>query len=165
MAATHGSSAWPAHWRHVPAWPLPVLAWFLFMTSTSFWLPGHRGETDVGIAAAATATALYAAVGLLAALGVTEHVQAGRHALVSSLPAVAVLAAAAAVGLILNWQRAGGRGEPIFLFFGVALWASWSALVLSTALLSRVRWSGQAGVGVTLLVALLGLFEFTALVD
>jgi len=37
--------------------------------------------------------------------------------------------------------------------------------VLSAALVSRTKWNGPAGIGVGLLVAVLGLFLFTARID
>jgi hypothetical protein len=140
-------------------------AWFLFIASASFWLPGYKGNIELGVDGAAAATAAYACVAALAAVGVRGRVQSGRDAPLSALPAVALLAAAALAGYLLNKQRAEFRGEPIFLFFGVALWASWAALVLSTAFVSRTRWNGVAGIVVGSLVAALGLFAFTIRID
>jgi hypothetical protein len=141
---------------------LLLLLWFLFIASASFWLPAYNG--DIG-GEEATLVPVYALVAGLAAIGIRGRAQSAREALVSALPAVALLGAAAVWGYLLNKQGAEERGEPIYLYFGVALWASWVALLLSAALVSRTKWNGLGGIGVGFLVAVLGLFLFTAQVD
>jgi hypothetical protein len=144
-----------------PVKPLLFL-WFLFIASASFWLPAYMGEID---GAEITFLPVYAAVAVLAAISVRGREQSPPKALLSALSTLALLGAAAGGGLLLNEQKANERGEPIFLYFGVALWASWAALVLSAALVSRTRWNGIAGIGLGLLVAALGLFLFTVRID
>jgi hypothetical protein len=141
---------------------LPLFAWFLFMTSASFWLPAYEGDLGGG---AASFVPLYALVAGGAAIGVRKRAQSARQALLSALPAAGLLAAAAVAGPLVNEEQAEYRGGPIFLFFGIALWASWAALVLSTALLSRTRWNGLMGIGLGFFVAVLGLFMFVARID
>ena len=63
------------------------------------------------------------------------------------------------VGLIAD-----GRGLPLFLYFGVALWASWATLVLSTALISRTRWN-RLGLALTIIVAIVGVVMAIAQID
>ena len=141
---------------------LLLLLWFLFMASASFWLPAHEG--DLG-GEAPMFIPVYAVVAGLAAIGVRARAQSAREALVSALPVIALLGVTALSAYLTNEQSAGERGGPIYLYFGVAVWASWAVLVLSTALVSRTKWNGVAGIGVGLLVAALGLFFFTARID
>ena len=109
--------------------------------------------------------AIYALVAGLAAIGVRGRSRSVGHALLSALPVLALLAAAAVMGDQRNEYLAQFRGDPLYLYFGVALWASWAALVLSTALLSRTKWSGFAGIGLGLLVAVLGYSLFASRID
>jgi hypothetical protein len=46
---------------------------------------------------------------------------------------MAILAAAAVGAYFVNRLNPEFRGEPLFLFFGVVLWASWAVVVLLTA--------------------------------
>jgi hypothetical protein len=108
---------------------------------------------------------VYAGIAVLAAVGVRGREDSPRQALLSALPVLVLLGAAAVAGLLLNVQGADEPGEPLLLYFGVALWASWAALVLSAALVSRTKWNGIAGIGLGLLVAALGLFLFTAQIN
>jgi hypothetical protein len=152
---------------------LLLLAWFLFMTSASFWLPIYKGDVDVGAGETTVATVAYAAVAALGAAGVRGQVRSRGYALVSALPALALLAASALAllaasalaGYLINQQGAEFRGEPVFLYFGVTLWASWAALVFGTALTWRIRWNGLVGIAIGLVVATLGLFAFVARID
>jgi hypothetical protein len=141
---------------------LLLFTWFLFIASASFWLPAYNG--DIG-GEEATLVPVYALVAGLAAIGVRGRAQSAREALVSALPALALLGAAAVWGYLLNQRGADERGEPIYLYFGVAVWASWAALVVSAALVSRTKWNGLSGIGVGFLAAVLGLFLFIARVD
>ncbi len=141
-----------------------VLVWLLFMATATSWLPAYHGNLDASDRrlpiAVFLVVATLAAVKLLRARTQTE-----KEALVSSVPAIAILCGAAVSAYALNRLNADVRGEPLFLFFGVALWAAWAALVLSTALLSHAKWDRVGGIGVTLLAALLGLLMATARID
>jgi hypothetical protein len=141
---------------------LLLLLWFLFIASASFWLPAYGGTID---RESGIFVLVYALIAGLAAIGVRGRAKSVRNALLSALPTVALLAAAAVIGDMENEQSAQFRGEPLYLYFGVVLWASWAALVLSTAIVSRTKWSGFAGIGPGVLVAVLGLFLFTMRID
>lgn len=141
---------------------LLFLLWFLVIASTSRWLPAYEGDIDRN---ETTFVPVYAVIAALAAITVRGRAYSGREAVQSALPAVGMLCAAAAFGLLLNEQREDLRGGPLYLYFGVAVWTSWAATMLATALLSRTRWNGLAGIGVGFLVAILGLVLFTASVD
>ncbi len=143
-------------------WFLLLFLWFLFIASAVFWLPAYKGE--IGGERGAFVW-VFAGVAVLAAVSLRARERSRSAALVSALPALALLGAAAAGGLLLNEQGAKYRGQPLFLYFGIALWGSWAALVLLAALVSRTKWNGIAGIGVGLLVAALGLFLFTARID
>jgi hypothetical protein len=119
---------------------LLFLLWFLFIASASFWLPAYNGDIGDGDA---TFVAVYALVAGAAAVGVRGRARSAGHALLSALPVLALLAAAAVGGNLRNDQQAQFPGEPIYLYFGVALWASWAALVLSTALVSQTSGMGS----------------------
>jgi hypothetical protein len=141
---------------------LLVFLWLLLIASASFWLPAYKG--DIGGEEAAFVP-VYAGVAGLAAIGIRRREQSPREGLLSALPVLSLLGAAALAGSLLNEQGAEEGGEPIFLYFGIALWASWAALVLSTALLSRTKWNGVAGIGLGVLVAAFGLFLFTVQIN
>ena len=83
--------------------------------------------------------------------------------MLACLPSLAVLAAAA-FGVLAGGLTRDGRGSPLFLYFGVALWASWAALVLSTALVSRMRWNRLA-IALTMIIAIVGVVFTDALFD
>jgi hypothetical protein len=85
----------------------------------------------------------YLVIAAIAEIAVRARVPTRRGAVLACLPSLALLAAAAA-GVFVGDLTADGRGSPLFLYFGVALWASWAALVLSTALVSRTRWNRLA---------------------
>ena len=141
---------------------LLFLLWFLVIASAPLWLPAYEGEIDRNDT---TFVPVYAVIAALAAITVRGRAYSGRQAVQSALPAAGMLCAAAAFGLLLNEQGEDLRGGPLYLYFGVAVWTSWAALMLATALLSRTRWNGLAGIGVGFLVAILGLALFTASVD
>jgi hypothetical protein len=145
---------------------VPLLgAWFAFVTTSSLWLPGYKGTTGVGASEVATAAALYAFVAGLSALAARQRAQTHRSALLATGPVLALVVAAAAAGYLVNRDREELRGEPVFLYFGIALWASWAALVLSTAFVARSRWNSLTGIVAGLVVAALGFLEFTSRID
>src|SRR4051794_26994693 len=130
-----------------------VLAWFVFMATASAWLPAYNGTIDssdrwrlVGV---------YLVIAAIAEIAVRARVPTRRHAVLACLPSLALLAAAAA-GVLGGALPHEGRGSPLFLYFGVALWASWAALVFSTALVSRTRWNRLA-IALTMIVAIVGV--------
>ena len=69
------------------------------------------------------------------------------------------------IGIGMNEAREEFRGGPIYLYFGVALWASWAVLLVSTSLLSRTKWNGLAGIATGCMVVLLGWVLFVARID
>jgi len=140
-----------------------VFGWLLVIASACWWLPAYKGELGGDDMWALVIP--YALVAVVAAVGVRQQAQTTRDVMLSALPALALLLAAVLVGLFANDQRASYRGEPIMLYFGVALWASWGTLILVTAGACRTKWNGLVGVGLGLLVALLGLLLFTARID
>ncbi len=142
--------------------PLLLLLWFLFMATASLWLPAHEGDID---RSETTFIPAYAVIAAVAAFTVRRRTGSVREALVSALPALAILGATAVWGVLLNEQDQVGRGGPLYLYFGLAIWASWATLMLVAALLSRAKWNGVAGISVGVLVAILGLALFTAQVD
>jgi hypothetical protein len=139
-----------------------VVLWFLSITSASFLLPAYKG--DIGGEGGALAL-IYALIAGLAVVGVRGRARSAGHALLSALPILGLLAAAIVVGDLHNEHNAQFRGEPLYLYFAIALWASWAVLVLSTALVSRTKWSGLAGIGLGSLVAVVGLLLFTMRID
>jgi hypothetical protein len=139
-----------------------LLIWLLFMVLASLLLPAYNGGTGGG---GVIFVVVWLAVAGLALVGVRGRAQSARNALLSTLPAIALLAAAPVIGDMRNEDLAQFRGGPLFLYYGVALWASWAALMLSTALLARTKWSGFAGIGLGLLVAWLGFVLFTTRLD
>ena len=141
-----------------------VLAWLVGTAVVTARLPAYHGTLDAGDRRLVYVVLLVVAA--LAALKLRQsNVRTEKEALASSIPAIGVLAAAALSAYAFNARNADARGEPLFLFVGVALWVSWAALVLSTALFSRTRWNRVGGLGLTILVALLGLWLAIARFD
>jgi hypothetical protein len=141
---------------------LLLLLWFLFIASAPAWLPAYQGDIDRN---ETTFVPVYAVIAALAAITIRERARSPREALVSTLPAVGTIGAVAVCGLLLNEQGADLRGGTLYLYFGVAVWGSWAALMLATAVLAQTKWNGFAGIAVGFLVAILGLFLFTAEID
>jgi hypothetical protein len=142
---------------------LLLLLWFLFIASASFWLPAHDGDIDWQ--EMMWLVPVYAFIASLAAIGVRRRAQSMREALVSALPAVALLGAIAAWAYLVNQGGEDERGAPIYLYYGIALWSSWAALMLSSALVSRTRWDGIAGIALAFVVGLVALLLATTQVD
>jgi hypothetical protein len=105
----------------------------------------------------------YLVIAAIAEIAVRARVPTRRGAVLACLPSLALLAVAAA-GVFVGDLTADGRGSPLFLYFGVALWASWAALVLSTALVSRTRWNRLA-IALTMIVAIVGVVMAVWLID
>lgn len=141
---------------------LLLFLWFLFIASAASWIPAYRG--DIG-GEEPIFVLVYAVVAGIAAIGVRGRAPTVREALLSALPAVGILGVAAVVGVLVNNQGPDFRGEQIFLYLAVALWGSWAALMLAAAFVARTKWDGFAGIALGFLVAMLGLFLFTAQID
>ncbi len=142
--------------RHVPQVVasngplLLVLAWFLFIASASAWLPAYNGtiaSTDRW-----RLVAVYAVIAAIAGVVVRARTRTRRDAALASLPALGVLALATVAGIVRG-LTVDGTGSPLFLYFGVALLASWAALLVSTSLLSRTRWN-RLGLALTAIVSI-----------
>lgn len=140
---------------------LLLLAWFVFIASTPRWLPAYEGDIDRD---EMTFVPIYGVIAALAATTIRRRAQSGRDALMSTMPGGAVLAVTAVCGVLANVPDP-VRGGTLYLYVGAAVWASWAALMLTTALLSQTKWNGLAGIGVTLVAAVFGLALFTAEVD
>lgn len=139
-----------------------VLAWFLFMASSTFWLPGFNGTTD---GEGVPLTAFYALVAGATATWVRARSPSAAEALVSALPIAVLTAVIGLAGALHSESEAGERGEPIYTYFGVTLLASWATLALLTAIASRTRWSRPTGLGLAAVVAAVAFFLMTARFD
>jgi 4-amino-4-deoxy-L-arabinose transferase-like glycosyltransferase len=141
---------------------LLVVAWFLFMASSTFWLPGVNGTTG---GEGVPLTVFYALVAAGVAVSVRERSPSTAQAVVAALPVVVVSAIVGLAGALRSDREMAEPGEPIYLYFGVTLLASWATLVLFTAISSRTRWSRPAGLGLGAVVALVAFFLMTARFD
>ena len=141
---------------------LLLALWFAFMATALLWLPAYEGDIDRG---ETTFVPVYAVIAAIAAIAVRERAQSVRDAVFSVLPALAMIGVVAGCGLLLNEAEAGGRGGPLYLYVGIAVWASWIVLMFATAFVSRTKWNGAAGIGVGFLVAMLGFVLITAQID
>lgn len=144
---------------------LILLGWFLLMSSTHLWLPAFRGEVDQGLNETLAWAIPYGAIGLLAALGTRARAGSARDALVSTAPPLAMLGFAVVVGILAGVTQGEGGGEPIFLFYGLALCVTWAAAVVATARVARTKWDGFGGIGVSALVAGFAFFLGFAQID
>jgi hypothetical protein len=142
---------------------LAFAAWFVFIALSLLWTPTYRGNIDGSDNAALLVP--YAVVALVGAFAIVRQSDAVSEALTGTVPVLALLVTAAIAGVLVNDASRDERGEPILLYYGVTLWASWAVLVFGTALAFRTRWSTIAGVGLSLVVAVLGLFLVNARVD
>jgi hypothetical protein len=133
------------------------------MAAAVFWLPANGGTLDV--AARGLLLIPLGAIALLAAVELHRGGRAGADALAGTARALTLLGAAGLAGYVASLRAADARGEPLFLYIGLALWVTWAALVLGTAWLARARWKSFGGLGVTLVVAVLGWFLVTVRID
>lgn len=133
------------------------------MATAALWLPAHGGTLDVR--SRVLLLVPVAGIALLAAVELHRSGRAVGNPLAGTARALGLLAAAALAGYVANLRAAGLRGQPLFLYIGVALWGSWAALVVGTAWRARARWKSFGGLGVTLVVAVLGWFLVTARID
>ena len=140
-----------------------ILLWLAFIVSAGWWLPGYEG--DLYRPDSVVFIPAYVVIAGVAALAVRERAGSARDAVMSILPALAILAGTAVLGIVMNEQRDVYRGGPGYLWFGVAVWGSGAALILSTAALSRTKWNGPAGIAVATLDAVAGWVLFIARID
>jgi hypothetical protein len=142
---------------------LAFAAWFAFVALSLLWTPAYNGSVDGGDNAALLMP--YAVVALVGAVALVNRSDSASAALAATVPVLALLAIAAIAGALVNDANRDERGEPILLHYGTTLWGSWVVLVVGTALALRTRWSTIAAIGLSLVVALLGLFLFNAQID
>lgn len=125
--------------------------WFTFMASTTFWVPIYRGTgSGEGL------VLLYVMFAGSAGGWVKERAATRAGAIVSALPSILFVAVAGIAAGLQNEANEGRFGEPLHLYFGLALLASWATLVLATAIGSQTRWNGIGGLLLGLAVALVG---------
>ena len=144
---------------------LLILAWFLFIAWASLWMPAYHGSIDRQEEPVYVYFVPYAVLAALAALTVRQRVGSVRAALVGALPLLALLGIAALAGVAANAGRAEFRGGPLDLYLGIAVWVSWAVLVVATAVVSRTKWNGAAGLGVGTVAASIGFVYFIARID
>lgn len=139
--------------------PLSIV-WFCAITVASLALPGYQGTIST-----APLVPLYAVLAASVGLLVRGRADSLREAMLSAIPAVAVITAAAVAGLLRNQALADGRGEPLYLYVAIALWVSWTMLVIAGAAFSRAKWSGAGAITLTAVVSIVGWFLFTLHLD
>jgi hypothetical protein len=115
--------------------------------------------------AIAIATVAYGLAVAIAAIGARRRALSRIEAAVSAIPVGAVLAVCVLLGWSLAARNAEFRGEPLFRDVGIALWATWAAVVAASALGLRSRWSGVAAIAATVFIGLAGVFFAGAQVD
>jgi hypothetical protein len=142
---------------------LVFAAWFAFIALSLLWTPAYNGDVDGGDNVGLLVP--YAIVALVGAFAIVHRSDSIAAALAAAVPVLTLIAIAVIAGALINDGNQDERGEPILLYYGVTLWGSWTALVIGTALGSRTGWSTIAGVGLSFVVALLGLFLFNAQID
>ncbi|HVM17773.1 MAG TPA: hypothetical protein VM290_09355 [Gaiellaceae bacterium] len=142
-----------------------LVAWGVLAASTGIWVPAFRGGIGERPVALLVTAGIAGALAGAAAFALRRRAATPRDALVEALPALGLVAAAAVVATIQVQRGADLRGEPIFLWFGVALWTTWAALVVATAWLARARWNRPGALALTAFVVLLGLPLLTFRID
>lgn len=142
---------------------LLIAGWLAVMTLANFSLPAYKGFADTS--GRALWIGLYLLVAALALVTLRSTAPSRRTALVASGPSLVLLALAAVAIYAQNRSASQFRGEPLFLYVGSALLASWAVLVVSTAVVSWARWNRPGGMAVTLFVAALGLMLGTIRID
>ncbi len=145
-------------------WPLTVslvAAWAVVTGLALLIVPAYRGD----LGGRSGLPVIVAIIGVAAALVLRGAVPTVRAALLSAVPALGCVAAAATVAAVMDPAGNPDRGEPIGLYLGITLWVSWASLVLATVLIARTRWSGVGALALTAVVALLGWACVTFQVD
>lgn len=121
------------------------------MCSTVAWVPIYRGTgSGDGL------IVVYAVLALAAAAWVRERSETTAGAIVSALPSLLLLALAGIAGGLQDQANDGRFGEPLYVYFGVTLLASWAVLVMTTAMACRTRWNRLGGLLLGLSVAIVG---------
>lgn len=131
---------------------LALLAiWFAFMASSTVWVPIYRGT-----ASAEGLVVVYVLLAGSAGLWVKERAPTAEGAIVAALPSILLMALAGVAAGLQNEANEGKFGEPLFLYSGLALLASWATFVIATAIGSRTRWNRMGGLLLGLTVAMVG---------
>ena len=125
--------------------------WFAFMASSTVWVPIYRGT-----ASAEGLVVVYALLAGSAGLRVKERAPTTEDAIVAALPSILLMAIAGFAAGLQNEANEGRFGEPLFLYSGVALLASWAIFVVATAIGSQIRWNRMGGLLLGLAVAMVG---------
>jgi hypothetical protein len=128
-----------------------LVIWFVFIVSTVLWVPIYRGTGNGEML-----VFVYVPLGLCAGFWVRERAATSADAIVSALPSILFVALSGIAGGLQNDANNGRFGEPLYVYFGVALLASWATLVRATAIGSRTRWNRIGGLLLGLVVAVLG---------
>jgi hypothetical protein len=128
-----------------------VALWFLFAATTPAWVEIYKG-TGSG----ESLLFIYFFVALAFAACVRDRAETTTEAIVAVLPNIIFVAAAGTAGALSNAANDGRFGQPLYVYFGVALLASWTALLLATAIASRTRWNRMGGLVLGLAVAVVG---------
>lgn len=131
---------------------LALLAmWLVFIASCSLWVPIYRGTgSGEGL------VVVYVLVAVSAGLWAKERAATTAAAIVSALPTILLTALAGIAGGARNEANDGQFGEPLYVYFGVTLLASWATFVLATAIASRTRWNRIGGLLLGAAVAVVG---------
>ena len=131
---------------------LALLAiWLAFMASSTLWVPIYRGTgSGEGF------VVVYVLLAGSAGLWVKERAASTAGAIVSALPSILLIASAGIAAGLQNEANDGQFGEPLFVYFGLALLASWAIFVLATAIGAQTRWNRMGGLLLGLAVAMVG---------
>ena len=129
-----------------------IAIWLGFAGSSAFWVPMYNDAAGSG----RLLVFIYIGLALFTALGVRERADDVGSAIASTLPNLALLVLAGLAGALQHDGSAGSFDDTPYLYFGVALLASWGALALATAIGARTRWDRFGGLLVGVTVAGLG---------
>ncbi len=125
--------------------------WFAFIASSAFWVPIYQGTgSGEGL------VVVYVLLAGFAGLWVKERAPTRAGAIVSALPSILLVALAGIAAELQNEANDGRFGEPLYLYFGLALLASWATFVIATAIGSQTRWNRIGGLLLGLAVAMVG---------
>lgn len=128
-----------------------LILWFAFGASSAFWVPVYRGAGSGEML-----VFVYVVVALCVGFWVRERAATIADSILAALPNILFVALAGITGGLHNDANDGQFGEPIYVYFGVALLASWAALVMASAIGARTRWNRVGGLLLGLAVAVVG---------